>query len=92
MKTYAVYVSEDNGWLDGCPSTEDVFFGEHAGTFVHGADGAIGGIGHVVVTGYRAAVAELRRLRTTGDWIAPAEVNPDGEESSPSYAMQEIVN
>ena len=91
MIHYAVYVSDDNGWLDGCPDSESVFFGgSHAGTFVHAGLGGIYPVGHVEVIGHSAALAELDRLETSGDWTAPQEINPEREETRPSYAIRKL--
>ena len=98
MKTYAVYVSDSNGWSDGCPDSEEVFFGAHGGTFFRRAyllpeefdsNVDLGADGFVLVTGYRAALALRNKLDSTGDWVAAAEVN--GEESRPSYAIREMT-
>jgi hypothetical protein len=66
-KQYAVYVSEDGGWLDACPERFSVFFGG-VGKFVHANFGGIGPVGHVVVIGHRAAIALRDTLNTSGDW------------------------
>ncbi len=98
---YAIYVSDANGWDDGCPDSESVFFGspkEHGGQFFRTAwdDGApsttadLGSQGFVVVTGYRAAVALRATLDRSGDWVAPEEVNPEGEETRPRYAVVKL--
>jgi hypothetical protein len=100
--TYAVYVSDANGWDDGCPDSEGVFFGspkEHGGQFFRhahllpeniDANVDLGSQGFVVVEGYRAAVALRNTLDCTGDWVAPEEVNPEGEESRPAYAIRKL--
>lgn len=99
---YAVYVSDASGWNDGCPDSEGVFFGsikEHGGQFFRHAhllpegintDAYLGSQGFVLVTGYREAVALRNWLDCTGDWIAPPEINPDGEETRPSYAIAKL--
>lgn len=89
MKTYAIYLKDDNGWMDGCPDRETVFFGGSDKVYRHGID-AVGGLCHIEVTGYRAACARLRELNSTGDWVAPEEINPEGEESRPTYALAEV--
>ncbi len=89
MKTYAIYLKDDNGWLEGCPDRRDVFFGQQDAVYRHGID-AIGGFAHVELAGYRAAQARLRELNSTGDWRAPSEINPGGDETRPVYAVQEI--
>jgi hypothetical protein len=97
---YAVYVKDANGWDEGCPDSESVFFGDHGGKFFrHGFDeeapaGAasldLGTQGFVVVTGHRAAVALRNELERTGNWVAPEEVNPTGATSRPSYAIRKL--
>ena len=100
--TYAIYVSNANGWDDGCPDSEGVFFGspkEHGGQFFRhahllpeniDANVDLGSQGFVLVEGYRAAVALRNQLDATGDWVAPEEINPEGEESRPSYAISKL--
>lgn len=84
-KTYAIYVSDDNGWLDGCPDRETVFFGGQDKIFEQG-DEAYGGIAHIEIVGYREALSRLRDLNTTGDWI-----NPYGKEIRPTYRVRECT-
>src|ERR1017187_2479983 len=103
MKTYAIYVSDDNGWFEGCPDYKTVFFGHGEGYVGGGVFAENKGVspeaisfaqahrgGCLVITGYRAALARQRQLDCTGDWVAPREVNPDGQETRPQYAMRAI--
>jgi hypothetical protein len=83
-KTYEIYVADDNGWFDSCPSYQDVFFGPRDG---YTAESDHEG-GCLLVTGYRAACAMLRELNTTGDWVASYD-EETGTQSRPRYAMQE---
>ena len=97
--TYAVYVSDANGWDDGCHDSEGVFFGapkEHGGQYFRYAhllpadvdvSVDLGSRGFVVVDGLKAAVALRDQLDAIGDWVAPTEVNPAGEEIRPSYGI-----
>lgn len=97
---YAIYVVDDNGWAEGCPDSESVFFGDHGGEFFRHSwvDGApaflsemdLGSNGCVIVAGYQAATALLQTLRASGDWIAPEEINPEGAESRPEYGMRKL--
>jgi hypothetical protein len=80
---YDVYVADANGWLDGCPNYEEVFFGEHAGIFRLDGDS-----GAVEIVGHREAVAFRKHLETSGDWVAPPEINAAGVESRPRYAIR----
>ena len=80
-KQYEIFVADDKGWLDGCQDTCETFFGTHntkAGEWTYTMDG-----GFLAVVGYRNARRVLRELNTTGDWVAPEEVNPEGLESRP---------
>ena len=91
QKAYEIFVSDCNGWAEGCPSYEDVFFGGASAdeSYIHPIDGGHRGAGSLIVTGYSSARVRLAELRRSGDWVAPEEVNPDGEETRPSYAMRE---
>jgi hypothetical protein len=86
---YAVYVADDNGWADSCPSYHEVFFGARE-PYACPSDGGIGIAGHVIVSGYRAAHALARELATTGDWVAPDEINPEGLTTRPTYAVVQV--
>ena len=81
QKRYEIFVADDNGWLDGCPDSEGVFFGDAAkeGTDEHDSNGGV-----LTIVGYRNAQRVLRALNTTGDWVAP-----DGLESRPVYDIRE---
>jgi hypothetical protein len=86
QKRYEIFITDDNGWLDGCPDSEGVFFGDAAkgGTFTHDSRGGI-----LTIEGCRKAHQVLRELRASGDWIAPEEVNSEGLESRPVYGIRE---
>jgi hypothetical protein len=88
-KRYEIFIADDNGWLDGCPDALGVFFGsfEHDGTYEHNCNGGI-----LTVTGYRNARRVLKGLQTTGDWVAPEEVNPEGLETRPTYGIREAIS
>ncbi len=82
-KTYEIYIADDNGWFEACPSYRDVFFGDRDGYAESDHRG-----GCLIVSGYRAACAVLRDLNTTGDWIA-ADDEETGTQSRPLYAIQQ---
>ena len=92
-KYYAVYVADDAGWYEGCPSFEVVFFGDdHPGQYVDPSGdmllyspGDYGVCGAVIVQGFRAA-RDLRERLEASDWC-----NPDtGVEQRPRYAIRAI--
>jgi hypothetical protein len=93
LARYAVYVTDPNGWDEGCPDSEAVFFGtDHGGTYYrHTYDQDLGQQGFVVVASYDAAVALQNRLNATGDWVAPEEINPDHEETRPEYGVAKVT-
>lgn len=86
MNKYAVYVSDDNGWADQCPSFKDVFFG-YGVDYVHPVDGSPYYEGHVVVTGYSAAIAMRGDYNESGDWENPST----GKIERPKYAIQKLI-
>ena len=91
---YAVHVTDARGWDDSCPTYEGVFFGSvaaRAGRYVHPAepeamDAGIGGVGFVIVTGYREACKLRDSLDCSGDWIDPHT----DREDHPIYAVQRL--
>ena len=88
--TYVIYVADANGWDEGCPDSEGVFFGSipDGANYIHMADGGHEIAGQVEIAGCSAAKAYLRHLNNNGDWVAPEEINEDGEETRPTYAMR----
>jgi hypothetical protein len=72
---YNIYVSNANGWLEGCPDFQSVFFGSLEG-YVHPAKGGMKPVGHVTVMGYSKAVALRNQLNKTGDWKCEDGVRP----------------
>lgn len=91
MTRFAVYVVDDNGWKDGCPNYELVFLGSHSGEFVGPWEGGHDVAGEVQFDSRDAAEAFLSEMDRTGDWVAPPEVNPECEESRPTYAVRQIA-
>lgn len=87
MKTYAVFVSNPNGWENDCPSFNDVFFG-CSFDYLHPVDGGIGRCGHVAVVGLLKAVELRDKLNSTGDWKNPET----GETDQPQYSIVPLNN
>lgn len=86
MKTYEIFVSDANGWDEGCPSLEGVFFDpDPEEVYMRPTEGGRGRVGSLLVTGYRAALARLNDLQTTGDWTEYGQ----SEETRPEYRMRE---
>ena len=83
---YAVYVSDDNGWLEGCPDYCGVFFGgiPDGGRCVGPRDSEFGG--HVEFDSLEAAEQFRDSLMESGDWVSKR----DGEERRPSYDVTEV--
>lgn len=83
---YAVYVSDDNGWLEGCPDYCGVFFDDtpDGGRYVGPRDSEFGG--HVESDSLEAAEQFRGLLMGSGDWASKR----DGEERRPSYDMAEV--
>ncbi len=81
-KTYEIYVADDNGWFEGCPSYRDVFFCDFDS---YEAECSSRG-GCLVIKGHGEAKAVLATLSTTGDWSGE-----DGTSIRPAYAMRERI-
>ena len=91
MTKFAVYVSDDNGWLDGCPDHETVFFGRipPTGNYVAAPDSDFGG--HVEFDDKAEAEAFAECLNSSGDWTVKVPGHPsEGEEERPTYDVTEI--
>lgn len=78
---YAVYVAAADGWDQECPDRHGVFFGGED-NYVHPARGGIEPAGHLVIIGYRAALAKRDEFNSSGDW--------HGEEG-PLYAIRKLL-
>lgn len=84
-KSYQIFVTDANGWDEGCPDYESVFFSPNPDEqYIHPVDGGHRNAGSLIVRGYRAAHERLNELRQSGDWQADT-----GEIERPSYAMTE---
>ena len=83
---WAVYVADDNGWLDGCQDFEGVFFGDipAGGEMVYKSEGSPLFGGHVRFAAEAEAESFLRHLDASGDWNTDGG---DGEERRPSYDL-----
>ena len=89
---YGVYVTDDAGWLDGCPDFVGVFFGEipSGAYYVSPRDGSDLG-GHVEFETREEADAYAAKLGASGDWEVKAPNHADfGQESRPEYAIAEV--
>lgn len=94
-KKCAIYVADDNGWYEGCPDFQGVFFGaarfapyNYVGPWEYGGGMELGACGYIIVEADHAR-SVLDDLNTTGDWVTTRD-NEDGVEERPVYEMREI--
>lgn len=89
--SYAVYVSDDNGWMDGCQDHQGTFFGllPAGAAYVGPRDSGFGG--HVEFDSREAADAFAAKLGRSGDWTVKAPGHAaEGQDKRPTYAVSEV--
>ena len=85
---YVIYVADDNGWFDGCPDYQSVFFGLDSKLDENGwrydSELPYRG-GALIFDSARQARLALHSLSQSGDWVTES-----GEERRPKYAMEHL--